>query len=184
MESLLNKVAGLTPIFKNICQGLLLHCTHIIHCYLSVILYIQHLLPHHHCYYSEAVVWRCPIKKVFIESSQNSLENTCARVSFFLLKLQGFRRAALLKKRPWHRCFSVNFAKFLRTPFAIDYLWWLLWLLLISPMFVSGSISKGFKEFKSGISFSLKSLPSVSFSFFHVFSVFLSFVCFSYSCCS
>ena len=103
---------------------------------------------------------------------------------FFLLKLQGFRLAALLKKRPWHRCFSVNFAKFLRTPFAIDYLWWLLWLLLISPIFVSGSISKGFKEFKSGISFSLKSLPSVSFSFFHVFSVFLSFVCFSYSCCS
>ena len=27
------------------------------------------------------------------------------------------RRATLLKKRLWHRCFSVNFAKFLRTPF-------------------------------------------------------------------
>ena len=25
--------------------------------------------------------------------------------------------ATLLKKRLWHRCFSVNFAKFLRTPF-------------------------------------------------------------------
>ena len=50
-------------------------------------------------------------------------------------------------------------------------------LLLISPMFVFGSNSKGFKEFKSGISFSLKSLSSVSF-FFHVFSVFLSFVLF------
>ena len=26
------------------------------------------------------------------------------------------RPAALLKKRPWHRCFPVNFVKFLRTP--------------------------------------------------------------------
>ena len=26
--------------------------------------------------------------------------------------------ATLLKKRLWHRCFSVNFAKFLRTPFS------------------------------------------------------------------
>ena len=25
--------------------------------------------------------------------------------------------STLLKKRPWHRCFSMNFAKFLRTPF-------------------------------------------------------------------
>ena len=41
----------LTPILKNICQRLLLHCTGTTHCYLSVLLYIQHLLPHHHCYY-------------------------------------------------------------------------------------------------------------------------------------
>ena len=33
------------------------------HCYLSVLLYIQHFLPHHHCYSSEAVVRRCSIKK-------------------------------------------------------------------------------------------------------------------------
>ena len=35
--------------------------------------------------------------------------------SLFLIKLQ--RPATLLKKRLWHRCFPVNFAKFLRTPF-------------------------------------------------------------------
>ena len=29
----------------------------------------------------------------------------------------GFRAATLLKKRLCHRCFPVNFAKFLRTPF-------------------------------------------------------------------
>ena len=51
LESLFNKVAGLTRILKNICQQLLLHCTHTTHCYLSVLLYIQHLLTHHHCYY-------------------------------------------------------------------------------------------------------------------------------------
>ena len=36
---------------------------------------------------SEAVAQRCSVKKVFLEISQNSQENTCARVSF-LIKLQ------------------------------------------------------------------------------------------------
>ena len=34
--------------------------------------------------------------------------------------------ATLLKKRLWHRCFPVNFAEFLRTPFFTEHLWWLL----------------------------------------------------------
>ena len=38
----------------------------------------------------------------------------------------GLRPATLLKKRLWHRCFPVNFVKFLRTPFFIEHLWWLL----------------------------------------------------------
>ena len=58
----------------------------------------------------EAVVGRCFVKKVFLEILQNSQENTCAGV----------------KKRLWGRCFPVNFAKFLRTPFFSDHLWWLL----------------------------------------------------------
>ena len=37
--------------------------------------------------------------------------------SFFFNKVGGLRPATLLKKRPWHRCFAVNFAKFLRAPF-------------------------------------------------------------------
>ena len=32
---------------------------------------------------TEAVVLRCPLKKVFLEISQNPKENTCARVFFF-----------------------------------------------------------------------------------------------------
>ena len=55
----------------------------------------------------EAVVRRCSVKKVFLEVLQNSLENTCARVS---------RPATLLENRLWHRSFPVNFEKFLRTP--------------------------------------------------------------------
>ena len=59
-------------------------------------------------------------EKVFFEISQNSQENTCGRV---------LRPATLLKKRPWYKCFPVNFVKNLRTPFFIEHLWWLLLLL-------------------------------------------------------
>ena len=71
---------------------------------------------------SEAVARRCSVKKVFLEISQNSEENTCARVSF-LIKLQA-RPATLLKKRLWHRCFPLKFATFLRTPFLTEHLQW------------------------------------------------------------
>ena len=81
----------------------------------------------------EAVVWRCSVEKVFIDILQNSQENTCARVSF-LTKLQalGLRPATLLRKRLWHGCFPVSFAKFLRTPFFTGHIGWLL-LLLVFP---------------------------------------------------
>ena len=39
------------------------------------------------------------------------------RKSLFFNKVTGLRPATSLKKRLWHRCFSVNFVKFLRTPF-------------------------------------------------------------------
>ena len=35
------------------------------------------------------------------------------------------RPATLLKKRPWHRCFPVNFAKFLKTLSLVEHLRWL-----------------------------------------------------------
>ena len=60
--------------------------------------------------------------KKFTGNSQNSQENTCARVSFFN-KVTGVRPATLLKKRLWHRRFSVNFVKFLRTNFFTEHLW-------------------------------------------------------------
>ena len=45
--------------------------------------------------------------------------------SLLFNKVTGLRPATLLKKRLWHRCFPVNFVKFLRTPFFIEHLWWL-----------------------------------------------------------
>ena len=35
-----------------------------------------------------------------------------------------------IKKRLWHRCFPLSFAEFLRTPFLIEQLWWLLLYLI------------------------------------------------------
>ena len=46
--------------------------------------------------------------------------------SLVIKKVAGRRPATLLKKRPWHRSFRVNFVKFLRTPFFTEHLWWLL----------------------------------------------------------
>ena len=54
------------------------------------------------------VVQRCSIKKVFSEISQNSQENTYARVSFLI------KFSWSLQLRHW--CFAVNTAKFLRIP--------------------------------------------------------------------
>ena len=45
---------------------------------------------------------------------QNSQENTSDRVSSLTLQAGAFE-GFLLKKRPWRRCFPVNFVKFLRT---------------------------------------------------------------------
>ena len=56
---------------------------------------------------------------MFLEISQNSQEHTCVRVPFLIKEI-------LLKKRLWHRCFPVNFAKFLTTPFLTEQLRWLL----------------------------------------------------------
>ena len=60
---------------------------------------------------SEVVVRRCSGKKVFLEISLNSQENTCARD--FLNKVAGLRQ----KKTSLARCFPVNFAKLLRTSY-------------------------------------------------------------------
>ena len=72
----------------------------------------------------EAVTGKCSVKKVLLEISKNSQENTCARVSTG-------QTATLLKKRLSRRCFPVNIVKFLRTSFLTEHLRWLLLLTVI-----------------------------------------------------
>ena len=79
--------------------------------------------------HTEAVAQMSSAKKVLSEILQNSRENTCARVSF-VNKVAGLRSATLFKKWHWRRCFPVNFVKFLRKPFLIEHLPWLLLLFL------------------------------------------------------
>ena len=61
---------------------------------------------------TEAVVQRCSVKKVFLEISQNSQENTCARVSF-LIKLQAF-----IKKETLAQVFSSEFCEISENTFG------------------------------------------------------------------
>ena len=52
---------------------------------------------------TEAVAWRCSVKKVFLKILQNSQENTCAKV-YFLVMLQA-KAYNFTKKRLQHRFF-------------------------------------------------------------------------------
>ena len=74
---------------------------------------------------TEAVVRRCSVKKGVLKNfTKFTGKHLCQ--SLFFNKVAGLRPATLLKKRLWHRCFPVNFVKFLRTPFYIEHLWRLL----------------------------------------------------------
>ena len=74
---------------------------------------------------TEAVVQMCSVKKDVLRNfAEFTGKHVCQSLSFN--EVTGLRPATLLKKRLWHRCFPVNFAKFLRTTFFIEHLWWLL----------------------------------------------------------
>ena len=59
---------------------------------------------------SEVVVRRCSVKKVFLEISQNSQENTCTKDSF-LIKLQA-------EKETLAQVFSCEFCKITKNTFS------------------------------------------------------------------
>ena len=68
------------------------------------------------------------VKEIYIYASRSShytlSENDMAYKGLTkLIKLP--QPATLSKKRLWHSCFAVNFAKFLRTPFLTEHLRWL-----------------------------------------------------------
>ena len=56
-------------------------------------------------------LFKKPQKAVLIFFS-NCQENICAVI--FFNKVASFKHATLLKKKPWHRCFPLNFANVLR----------------------------------------------------------------------
>ena len=60
------------------------------------------------------VVQMCSLKQVLLKILKNSYESTCAGV---LPTAHSF-----IKKRLWHRCFSNNFPKFLKTTFFKEHL--------------------------------------------------------------
>ena len=74
--------------------------------------FIEETLP----LWSEATTRGVLWKKVFLEISQNSQEDTCARVSF-LINLQA-PACNLIKKETLAEVFSCKFPKFLRTTFS------------------------------------------------------------------
>ena len=58
------------------------------------------------------VFYKKGVPRNFVKSTE---KNLCHNL--FLNKVAGLRTATSLKKRLWHRCFPVNFVKFLRTHF-------------------------------------------------------------------
>ena len=52
-----------------------------------------------------------------------SVHNKNSAINVLLSYYFGF---IISKKRLWHSCFPVNFAKFVRTPFFIEHVLWLL----------------------------------------------------------
>ena len=62
---------------------------------------------------SEAAVQRCSVNKVFLEISQNSQENTCARVSFLITHLLSFEFDILVGMLSSRKFLQVNIWFFL-----------------------------------------------------------------------
>ena len=73
-----------------------------------IIIYLQYII-------AEAVAQRCFLKKVFLEISQNSQENTCARVSF--LKSCRPEPCNFIKNETLAQVFSCEFCEISKNTF-------------------------------------------------------------------
>ena len=75
---------------------------------------------------SEAVAQRCSVKKMFLQISKNSQENTCARVSFLI---------RLFKKETLAQVFYSEFCEISKNIFFTEHLrWLLLWFILVASI--------------------------------------------------
>ena len=59
---------------------------------------------------------RCSVRKGVLKNFAKFTRKHLYQ-SLFFNEVTGLKSATLLKKRLWHKCFAVNFAKFPRTPF-------------------------------------------------------------------
>ena len=66
----------------------------------------------------EAVAQRCSTKKIFLETSQNSQQNTCARVC-------RPKACNFIKEETLAQVFSCEFCKIFKSNFFIEHLGWL-----------------------------------------------------------
>ena len=90
---------------------------------------------------TKTVAHRCFVKKQFLEISQNSQESTCVRISFLInLQERDLKPTTLLRKRVWHRCYPVNFAKFLRTSFLTEHLCWMIIIRVIQNFYFKSEV--------------------------------------------
>ena len=80
---------------------------------------------------TEAIAQWCSMKKMSLKISQNFTGKHQSQ-SLLFNKVTGRPIYNFIKKRLWHRCVHVNFAKFIRTPFLTEYLRWLLHKILSS----------------------------------------------------
>ena len=76
----------------------------------------------------------------------------CVKICHLINK--GLMSATLFKKRLWHRCFPVKFAKYLRAPFFIEHLRWL-FLKLQSSHHIRTSHKKLIQDFQKHSSYSV-----------------------------
>ena len=66
------------------------------------------------------------INMMYYNLRKSSVDGDRLRVFKMIQELKSkLKPRTLLKKRLWHRCFPVNFEKFLRTPFFTEHLRWL-----------------------------------------------------------
>ena len=76
--------------------------------------------------------WNCRSSLPVVVCKKSGLRNfaKCTgkhlRQGFLFNKVAGLKPLALLKKRPWHMSFPVNFLKLLRAPFPVQHHWQLL----------------------------------------------------------
>ena len=95
-------------------------------------------------------VWNCQISK---------------HVFLYCAEKPGSSRPEVfsLIKRLCHRCFPVNFAKFLRTPFFTEHFWWLLLKTLCFICSEGGHLSANCWKFKD-YNWSKQVTPAVTFA--------------------